>query len=121
MASELKAVEDAKADVAKLKAEYQDFLSRVDELARKRMKEIEAEGDARAHEIREKARLEAERIVEDARLDIRYEWGKTREALKKDMIEMVISVTERMIQEKLTFEDDRKIIDGFLKELEQPS
>lgn len=112
-------LENAKADVAKLKVEYQQFLDHVDEMAQKRLKEMEGVGEAKAHEIRDHARQEAERIVEDARREIYFELAKSKEALKVDVVEMVIQTTERMIQEKLTFEDDRKIIDGFLSEMDK--
>ncbi len=116
---EMNKLDEAKADVAKLKAEYQEFIDRVDEMAKKRLREIEGVGEEKAHEIRDHARQEAERIVEDARREIRFELAKSREMLKADVVEMVIKTTERMIQEKLSFEDDRKIIDDFLSEMDK--
>jgi F-type H+-transporting ATPase subunit b len=116
---EMNSLNEAKADVAKLKAEYQEFIDRVDEMAKKRLREIEGVGEEKAHEIRDHARQEAERIVEDARREIRFELAKSKEMLKADVVEMVIKTTERMIQEKLSFEDDRKIIDDFLSQMDK--
>jgi F-type H+-transporting ATPase subunit b len=116
---ELKTIETAKADVAKLKGEYEVFLAKVEELTQKRIKEGEAQGEVRSQEIREKARQEAERIVEDARKEITFEFAKSRDLLKAEIVEMVIKVTEQMIQEKLTFEGDRKLVEKMLGEMEK--
>jgi F-type H+-transporting ATPase subunit b len=116
---EFKAIEATKADVAKLRSEYEVFLAKVDELTLKRIKEAEAVGEEKSQAIREKARQEAERIVEDARKEIQFEFAKNRDVLKTEIVEMVIKVTEQMIQEKLTYENDRKIIEGMLSEMEK--
>jgi len=117
--AEFKAIETTKSDVAKLRGEYEAFLAKVDELAQKRIKEGEARGEVKGQEIREKARQEAERIVEDARKEIQFEFTKTREVLKTEIVEMVIKVTEEMLQEKLTYENDRKIVERMLTEMEK--
>ena len=117
--NELKAIESTKSDVLKLKGDYESFLDKVEELAQKRIKEAENQGEAKAQEIRERAREEAEKIVEDARGEIRFEFAKSRDILKAEIVEMVIKVTEQMIQEKLTFETDRKLIEKMLAELEK--
>ena len=118
--AEFKNIETTKADIAKLKSDYEALQAKVDEMTLKRIKEAEIQGEARAHEIREKARQEAEKIVDDARKEIAFELSKSRDLLKNDIVEMVIKMTEQMIQEKLTFEIDRKIVERMLVDLEKP-
>lgn len=117
--AEIKAVEDAKADVARLRADYELFLARVEEKARDRIKEAEQQGEFTAREIREKARDEAEKIVADSRREIAFEFAKTRESLRAEVVEMVITITEKMIQEKLSFESDRKIVEKLIAEIDR--
>lgn len=114
---ELKTIESAKSDVAKLREEYEAFLRKTEELALKRIKEAESQGEIRSQEIREKARQEAERIVNDARKEIQFEFAKSRDQLRGEIVEMVIKVTEQMIQEKLTSDADRRIIDKMLQDM----
>ncbi|NTV29117.1 MAG: F0F1 ATP synthase subunit B [Candidatus Omnitrophica bacterium] len=116
---ELKTIESTKADVVRLKSEYESFIAKVEELAQKRIHEAELQSEARAQEMREKARQEAEQIVEDARNEIRFEFTKSRDLLRGDIVEMVIKVTEKLIQEKLTFDTDRKLVENMLVELEK--
>lgn len=119
ISAEMKAIDDVKADVAKIKAEYTAHLNRIDQEAQERLSAVERQGEENARQIREKARQEADHIIEEARKEIHFELVKVRADLKGDVVEMVIKVTEQMIQEKLTFDDDRKIIEGMLEKLEK--
>lgn len=117
--AELKSVEDAKLDVLKLKNDYAVSLARIDETAREKMKDIEKQAEVRSHELKEKARADADHIIEDSRKEIRFEMTKAREALRNDVVEMVMTVTEKMIMEKLTFDSDKKLVEGMLTEMDK--
>ena len=117
--SELKAIEDAKASVAKLKNDYAVSLAKIDEVAQERLKEVERQGEIRSREMKEHARVEADRIIDDARKEIQFDIIKARAALRDEMVGMVIEVTEKMIQEKLTFAGDKKIIEDMLKDMDK--
>lgn len=117
--AELKAVEDAKIDVLKLKNDYAASLARIDETAQEKMKEIERQAEVRSRELKEKARAEADHIIADSRKEIRFEMTKAREALRDDVVGMVMTVTEKMILEKLTFAQDKKIIEEMLTEMDK--
>ncbi len=116
---QLKAIEGIKAEAARFRVEMETALANIDETAQKRLKEVERQGEERSRETKEKARIEAERIIDDARGELRFEFLRSREALKGEIVDMVMKVTEQMIQEKLTFEQDKKIIEGLLTELEK--
>lgn len=119
VAADLKAVEDAKSDVLKLKGEYAASLAKIDETAQQKMRDIERQSEVKARELKDKARQEADFIIEDARKEIRYEMTKARERLRKDMVDMVVETTEKMIQEKLTFDQDKKIIEEMLNDMDR--
>ncbi len=119
ISADLKSVEDAKGQVAALKKDYESHLAKIDEEAQVRFKKIELEAEARAREIKERGRAEASQVIEDARKEIHFEVLRSREELKNDMVDMVVKVTEQMIQEKLTFEQDRKIIEGMLAQADK--
>ncbi|MBF0386401.1 MAG: F0F1 ATP synthase subunit B [Candidatus Omnitrophica bacterium] len=117
--AELKAVEDAKLEVLKLKNDYTASLARIDETAKERMKEVDRLSELRSRELKDKARAEADHIIEDSRKEIRFEMNKAREALRDDVVGMVMTVTEKMIMEKLTFAEDKKIIEEMLTEMDK--
>jgi F-type H+-transporting ATPase subunit b len=116
---QMKAIEKTRAEAAQLRVEMEKALANIDETMQKRLREIEQVGEQKSRETKEKARQEAERIIDDARAELRYEFMRSREALKGEIVDMVVKVTEQMIQEKLTFDQDKKIIEQLLTELEK--
>jgi len=60
--AELKAVDDAKLEVMKLKNEYAASLARIEETAQQKMKEIERQAEAHSRELKDRARAEADHI-----------------------------------------------------------
>ncbi|MBF0594653.1 MAG: F0F1 ATP synthase subunit B [Candidatus Omnitrophica bacterium] len=117
--AELAAVETAKADVQKLKNDYAQSLAKIDETAQLKFREIERQAEARSRELKDKARQDADHIIEDSRKEITFEITKAREALRRDVVGMVVTVTEKMILEKLTYEQDRQIIEKMLTEMDK--
>lgn len=116
---QIKAIEKTRAEAAQFRAQMEKALANIEETMQKRMREIDQAGEQKSRETREKARQEAERIIDDARSELRYEFVRSREALKSEIVNMVVKVTEQMIQEKLTFDEDKKIIEQLLTELEK--
>ena len=118
IASELKEIEDARLEVAKAMDEYEKRLGAIDNVAKARTEEAVAEGERIAEEILEKARFDAEKAGIDAREIINVEIRKAREDLKKDIVDIAITVAEKVIAEKLTGADDRKLVEDFIKKAE---
>ena len=116
---QMKAIEKTRAEAAQFRAEMEKALANIDETMQKRLREIEHKGEEKSREMKEKARQEADRIIADARAELRYEFTRSREALKGEIVDMVVTLTEKMIQEKLTFDQDKKIIEQLLTELEK--
>lgn len=118
IASELKSIEEARLEVSKVMGEYDRKIGSIDNLAKARIEEAVAEGERIAREILEKARLEAEKAGIDAREIINIEIKKAREDLKKDIVDITIAVAEKVIAEKLTDADDRKLAEDFINKAE---
>jgi F-type H+-transporting ATPase subunit b len=116
---QIKGIEATKAEAVRLRVEMEKALANIEETAQKRLREVEALGEQKSREIKEKARHEAERIIDDARSELRFELVRCREMLKGEVVDMVMKVTEQMIQEKLTFDQDKKLIEGLLNDLEK--
>lgn len=117
--ADLQVVEAIKADIQKIKADYGASMARIDETSRERLKEIEQLGEERARDMKVKAHHDADQIINEARQEVQFEILKARSALRAEMVGMVIQATEKMIQEKLTFEEDKKLIDDFLNDMDQ--
>ena len=118
IAAELKSIDDTRLEVSKTMGEYERKIGAIDSLAKAKIEEAIAEGERIAGEIIEKARLEAEKAGIGARAVINVEIRKARESLKKDIVDITIAVAEKVIAEKLTEADDRRLAEDFIKKTE---
>lgn len=118
IASEFKLIADARAEIEKTRQDYERRLGAIDETARDRMQKAIAEGRRIADEIRDGAAKDGEKMVENARAAIAADLAKAKEDLKDTMADLVIDVAGKVIQEKLSEAEDKKLVDYFLKEVE---
>lgn len=119
IASEFKSIEDTKLAAAKLQEELETRLKSIDELSKSRIDDALREGEKLAVEIKKQAHQEAQKIIEDARNYTKYELSKVKESLKDEIIDLVIKATEDVIEEKITEDGDRKIVESFLNRIEK--
>ncbi len=119
IASEFKRIEEAKATVEKVKAEYEEKLKAIDETARLKMEEALLESQRITEELRNSGRKEAEKIIADAKTDIKYELAKAKEGLKDEITDLVLDATGRLLEEKITAEEDRRVVKDFLDRIGQ--
>jgi F-type H+-transporting ATPase subunit b len=118
IASDFKAIEDAKQGVEKLRLEYQARIDAAGVEAQAKVKEAIEEGRKLTEELRKGAYQEAQKIIENARADIKYELSRAKDELKDQIIDLSIRAAETVIQDKLTEEEDRKIVENFLDKID---
>ena len=117
IASEFKAIENAKAAVEKLKSAYDEKIAQIGEEARAKIQAAIIDGKRAGQEIRQKAQEDAEIIFDKARENIKVEISKAEEKLKNKIVSLAIEAAEKVIEEKLTEEEDRKLVEGFINKL----
>jgi F-type H+-transporting ATPase subunit b len=119
IAVELKTIAATKAETEKIKAVYEAKVRDIDLEAAERMKLAAEEADRQSEETRRKAQAQAQEIVENAKATTRYELVKAREQLKDEIVDLTIQAAENIIGEKLTVDQDRKIVEDFLKNIDK--
>jgi F-type H+-transporting ATPase subunit b len=119
ISSELKSIEGTKTEVERLKSEFDQKLSKIEELASEKLREAVDRGKEIAGEVKKDAHLEAQRIIENARNNIKYELEQAKEDLKERVIELTISAAENVIQDKLTKVDEERLAKGFLDKIDE--
>ncbi len=117
IAGNFRKIEEEKADLDKLKAEYEGHLDRINEEATRKIQEaikegqdaarqIEDESRARAQGILAKARADTDRILEDARLE-----------LKDFVIDVGVKAGQQAAMEVLDEEKHKRLVERFVEEL----
>jgi len=119
IASEYKKIEDLKTEMAKAKVEYENQLNAIQETARQKIQEAIMQGKEMAKEIEEKANKIGEKIIDHAKLNIEQELISAKKELKNHIVNLTITATEKIIEEKLTKEQDRKLVADFVEDLEE--
>lgn len=114
IASEFKAIEKTKGEAARLKHEYETHLNGLEQESRERINKAVEEGRKITDEMRKLAYAQSQDIISDARKNIAYEIKKAQEEVKDKIVDLAISAAETVIREKLDGEDDRKIVEEFI-------
>ncbi len=117
IASEFRAIDEAKQEMAKLKEQYQQSLNRIEEEARGKIQQAILEGRRIAGEIEEEARNHARGTLEKTREAVEQEVAKARVALKEQVVDLAIQVTHKVLQQHLDEETDRRMIEAFIQEI----
>jgi len=118
IAAELKKIDDERAAAAKVRAEYEERIGRIEDEVKERLREATLEGQRITEEIRAAARTEAEKIIESARGETRHEIALAKEKLKDEVVDLVLSATGTLLEEKITDAEDRRIVEGFIQKLD---
>lgn len=118
-------IRDLAAEAARDRAAAQSALeeqTRELEATRARVQELVAEGRAAGERARDEliaeARLEAESILERTRRDVQQELDQAVEELRRSAVELAIGAASKLIERNLDEEDNRRLVHGYLSELE---
>src|SRR3990172_4695741 len=88
---------------------------------RERRERIKAEFDRIEAEKGEVAKLrkESQEMLVRARTEIGIERDKAQVALRNEVVNLAMEIAGKVVQEELTAEKHRKLVDAFLAEVEQ--
>ena len=117
--AEFERIEMEKAEVQKIRQEYEAHLKKLDAESRQRIQDAVSEGQRVAAEIREGSRKEAQEMITRARAEIGIERDKAQAALRNEVVDLATEIAGKLIREELTVDKHRKLVDSFLAEVEQ--
>lgn len=110
-------LENKKKETEKTLSEYQKKLAMLDEESKKIITEYVRQGEeAKARIIRE-AESAAGKLEEQAKKNIENEFSQAKSRLQKEIIEKALVKAETMIREKITSDDQDRIVDDYLKKV----
>ena len=111
----------AKQDLERLHAESAEII---------RQSRVEADaivtrsrGDAERlrEEMKQKARAEADAIVKNAERQIQLETGRAVQQIRREAVDLSVMIASKLIQRNLTKEDNERLIEDALKQVEGPT
>jgi len=114
---QLSELEAKKKDAEKTLKAYEKNFSLLEQEAEKLVEEYIRQGNEAKERILEEAKLAAEKLEEQARRNIEHEFKQAKLKLQKDIIEKALVKAEALITDKITAEDQDKLVDEYLKKV----
>jgi F-type H+-transporting ATPase subunit b len=108
----------AKQELERLNAESAQIIARARVEADAIITQSRADGERLREEIRQKARGEADLIVKNAERQIQLETSRALEQIRHEAVELSVMIASKIIQRNLTKEDNERLIDDALKQVE---
>ena len=116
---EFKNIEQVKSELSRLEEDYKAKLADIDTQARLKIQEAIAEAQRISIEIQEKSRDEAKKTLDKAKANIELEIAKARVDLRNQVASIAIKAAEKVLKEELNEEKHRRLVMGFIEDLEQ--
>jgi F-type H+-transporting ATPase subunit b len=107
----------ANAEAAKLLEQHKAQIADARRQAAELIAEGRIAGDNVRKQIEEKARVEAQAMVERARTEIEREKDAAIDALRKESVDLALAAASRLMQQNLDQTKDRQLVEKYLGEL----
>src|SRR3989442_5935420 len=118
-----KALDDAqkaKQELERLNAESAQIVARARVEADGIISQSRSDGERLRQEIRQKARAEADMIVKNAERQIQLETTRALDQIRHEAVDLSVMIASKIIQRNLSKEDNERLIDEALKQVERP-
>lgn len=112
-------IEKQKSDLETLEKDYLRRLEKIEEEARLKIQEAAGQGLRLSKDIQDKAREEAQKLIDRARAEIEMDIAKARLSMRDEVVELSSLITEKILKEQLDAQGHKKLVDQFIKELEK--
>jgi F-type H+-transporting ATPase subunit b len=114
---EFSEIERGHQEVDKLKGDLEKQLANIEETRRSKIQEAAQEAGKLAGDIKDEARQDVMSLRAKAEQDIQMELNKANVQLRDQMVDAVITTTEKLIKERLDSDQHRKLISDFLADV----
>lgn len=114
IASELQDLEIRKSAVEKQLAEYNNKIATLDKEAETIVAEYIRQGEEAKNRILKEAQASAEKLRDQAKKNIDYEFEQAKLSLQKTITEKALIKAERIIKEKISASDQDRLVDEYL-------
>ncbi len=116
---EFQNIENEKARIDSLAAEYEAKLKNIDAERRAKLVEAVDEGKKIATKIESDAREKARELDAKSKADLQHDIAKAKVQLKNEMISITINAAEKLLAQKLDDKKDRDLIGRFIENVEK--
>ena len=106
-----------KEENEKINAQAKDIISDANRSAEAIVKEAKEEGEVLKNRLIDEGRKQSDQIIENARREAEIEKARKMEELRTQIVNTAISAAEKVIQDEIDREVERKSLSSFIKEV----
>jgi F-type H+-transporting ATPase subunit b len=110
--------QQAKQELERLNSESAQIIARARQDADAIITQSRSDGERLREEIRLKARAEADLIVKNAERQIQLETSRALDQIRHEAVELSVMIASKIIQRNLTKEDNQRLIDEALRQVQ---
>jgi F-type H+-transporting ATPase subunit b len=119
ISSQLSEIDNTKLEITRLKNDYESKIANIASQAQEKINQAVEQAKVVSMQIHKKAHEEAQDIITDARQQVKYEVSQAQDVLKEKIVDIALGAASAVIQEKLTADGDRKIVEDFIREVQK--
>ncbi len=108
----------AKSDLERLNVEAAAIIQKARLDADGIIAQSRADGDRLREELRQKARAEADHIVNNAERQIQLETSRALEQLRHEAVDLSVMIASKILQRNVSKADNERLIDDAIKQVE---
>ncbi len=112
-------IDKKKRDLEDLEKNYRKKLENIEQEARTKIQEAANVGVALAKDIQEKARHDAQKLIDRAKSEIDQDIEKAKLGFRDEIVALSSLMTEKILREKIDAREHEKLVDRFIKDLEK--
>ncbi len=117
MQAELTKANELRGEAEQLNAKAKADVKEAGNAARELVENAKTESAQLKEKLSAEAKAEADSKLEAARRQIESERAKMREEVSKEIVDVAMAATEKLLVDKTTSDDDRKAVEKFVKEV----
>ena len=113
----LEEAERLKQENMELRAQMDKQLADANRKAQETIQNAQLEGQRMKDTLVSEGRERSKQLIDEAEHSIKLERSKMLDEMHEEILDAALSATEKMLNDRLDEEDDRRIIDSFIKEV----
>ena len=117
MQAELTKADELKAEAEKKNSEAKVTIKEAANTARELVENAKTESAQLKDKLMKDAKAEADEKIESARRQIEHEKKQMQDEVAKEIVNVAMAATEKLLVDKTTTEDDRKAVEKFVKDV----
>jgi F-type H+-transporting ATPase subunit b len=118
ISTEIDTAAELRAEADKVLAEYRERLQEARRQADEIIERAHKAGTAHQKQVTEEARAERERLLEQTRRDVEAETNRAIGEIRREVANLTVLATEKVTRKTLNDDDQRRLIDEALSELD---